>query len=73
MPSPPNVEIRRNPIEEQLAQALEVIPKIEPENKDLSNLIFAFLTTYTFIATNIPINTEVIFVIMNPDTASSGK
>jgi hypothetical protein len=43
MPKPPNVEIIRNPIEEQLAQALEAIPKIEPENKDLSNLNFVFL------------------------------
>ena len=73
MPNPPNVEIRRNPIEEQLAQALEAIPKIDPENNDLSNLTFVFTTTYTFIATSIPINAEVIFVIMNPVTASPGK
>jgi hypothetical protein len=73
VPNPPNVEIRRNPIEEQLAQAPEAIPKIEPENKDLSNFIFVFLTISTFIATNIPINAEVIFVIMNPVAASPGK
>ena len=73
MPNPPNVEIRRNPIEEQLAQALEAIPKIEPENNDLSNLTFVFLITYTFIAINTPINAEVVFVIMNLVTASSGR
>jgi hypothetical protein len=50
------------PIEEQLAQALDAIPKIEPDNNDLSILIFEFRITYTFIATNIPINMEVIFV-----------
>ena len=73
MPNPPKVEIRRNPTEEQLAQALQAIPRIEPENNDLSNLIFVFLITYTFIAANIPINAEVIFVIMKPVTASSGR
>ena len=29
MPKPPNVDITRKPIEEQLAQALEAIPRIE--------------------------------------------
>ena len=73
MPNPPSVDIIRKPIEEQLAQALEAILKIEPENNDLSNLIFVFLITYTFIAISIPINIEVMFVIMNPVTASSGR
>lgn len=73
MPNPPSVDIIRNPIEEQLAQALEAMPRIEPENNDLSNFIFEFLITYTFMATKIPINTEVTFVIMNPVTASSGR
>ena len=63
----------RKPIEEQLAQALVATPKIDPENNDLSNLIFEFLITYTFIAINIPINAEVMFVIMNPTAASSGR
>ena len=66
MPKPPNVDIIRNPIEEQLAQALEAMPRIEPENNDLSNFMFEFLITYTFMATSIPINTEVMFVITKP-------
>jgi len=73
MPNPPKIDITRKPIEEQLAQALEAIPRIEPNNNDLSNFIFEFLIMYTFMATSIPINTEVMFVITNPTTASSGK
>ncbi len=42
MPKPPNVDMTRKPIEEQLAQALEAIPRIEPENNDLSNLTLNF-------------------------------
>jgi hypothetical protein len=72
MPNPPNVDITRKPIEEQLAQALEAIPRIEPDNNDLSNFSFEFLITYTFMATNIPIKTEVMFGITNPGAASSG-
>ena len=73
MPNPPNVDITRKPIEEQLAQALETIDGIEPDTIDLSSLSFEFLITYTFMATNIPINTEVIFVRTNPVIASSGR
>ena len=73
MPNPPNEDMTRKPMEEQLAQVLEAIPRIEPENSDLSNLSFEFLITYTFMATNIPINTDVIFVRMNPAVASSGR
>ena len=73
MPNPPSVDIMRKPIEEQLAQALEAMPRIEPENNDLSNFIFEFMITYTFMATSIPINTEVMFVITNPVIASSGR
>ncbi len=43
MPVPPNVDIIRNPIDEQLAQALDTTPKNDPEINDLSNLIFEFL------------------------------
>jgi hypothetical protein len=64
----------KKPIEEQLAQVLEAIASSEPENIDLSNFSFIeFLITYTFMATNIPISTEVIFVRMNPVNASSGR
>ena len=73
MPKPPNVDTTRKPIEEQLAQVLEAIPRIEPENNDLSNFNSEFLITYTFMATNTPINTEVMFVRMNPAIASSGR
>ena len=72
-PNPPNVEMTRKPIEEQLAQALEAIDIIEPDTIDLSNLSFEFLITYTFMATNIPISIEVIFVRTNPAMASSGR
>ena len=59
----------RKPIEEQLAQALEAIASIEPVIIGLSNLSFEFLITYTFMATNIPISVEVIFVRTNPAIA----
>jgi hypothetical protein len=68
MPNPPNIDMTRKPIEEQLAQALEAIARIEPDTIDLSNLRFEFLITYTLMATNIPISIEV----MDPVTASSG-
>ncbi len=42
MPAPPNVEIITNPIDEQLAQALDNIAKNEPEINDLPNLILEF-------------------------------
>lgn len=32
MPKPPNVDRTRNPIDEQLAQALDTILRIEPES-----------------------------------------
>jgi len=73
IPNPPNVDITRKPIEEQLAQILVAIPRIEPEKNDLSNFNFEILITYTFMATNIPINTEVMFVSMNPSVALSGR
>jgi len=74
IPNPPNIDMTRKPNEEQLAQALEIIARIEPENIDLSNFRFIeFLITYTFKATSIPISTEVMFVRMNPVTASLRK
>ena len=42
MPNPPNADIKRKPIEEQLAQALKAIPRIEPDNSDLSSLASNF-------------------------------
>lgn len=67
------MDIIRKPIEEQLAQALEAIPKSEPANIDLSNLSLEFLITYTFIEINIPIKMDVMLVIINPFIASSGR
>ena len=32
MPNSRNIDITRKPIEEQLTQALEAIPRIEPDN-----------------------------------------
>ena len=43
IPVLPKVEISKNPIEEQLAQALDNIVKNELEINDLSNLILEFL------------------------------
>jgi hypothetical protein len=51
IPNPPNVDMTRKPIEEQLAQVLEAILRIDPENTDLSNFSFELLITYTFMAT----------------------
>ena len=34
-PMPPNVETRRKPIDEQLAQVLEIILSVEHENSEL--------------------------------------
>lgn len=45
MPAPPNVDINRNPIDEQLAQILDEIPKMDPEINDLSKLHLEFLIT----------------------------
>jgi hypothetical protein len=45
MPALPKVEIITNPIEEQMAQALDKIVKKELETKVLSRLMFEFLKT----------------------------
>ncbi len=72
MPAPPSVEIIRNPIDEQLAQALDAIPKTEPDSNDLSNLNLEFLIMYIFIDITIPKRAALMFVITNPICASSG-
>jgi len=74
-PTPPNVETRRKPIDEQLAHVLEITLKVEPE-KNEPTLIFKPLecfNKYTFILTTIPISTAVIVERMNPNIASSGR
>jgi hypothetical protein len=72
IPAPPNVEIVKNPIDEQLAQVLEIIPKREPESNDLSNLALAFLIAYAFIENTIDSRIVLVLVIMNPNIASPG-
>lgn len=74
-PSPPNVETRRKPNEEQLAHVLESTLKVDPE-KNEAVVIFKpleCLNTYTFMLTTTPISTAVMFERMNPVTASSGR
>jgi len=41
IPVPPNVEIITNPMDEQLAQVLDKIPKVVPENNEDLLLIFS--------------------------------
>jgi hypothetical protein len=75
IPTPPNVETRRKPIDEQLAQVLESKLKEEPENSE-ARFTFKFfdcLNTYTFMLTTIPISAAVILERMNPVIASSGR
>lgn len=72
IPTPPNVEIIKNPIDEQLAQALETIPKTDPESNDLSSLNFEFFIAYTFIEITIAKRIALKLAIINPVSASSG-
>ena len=74
IPAPPNVDTRRKPIEEQLAQVLETTLNVEPEKKE-ARFIFNFecFKTYRFILTIIPNNIEVSVVRIKPITASSGR
>jgi hypothetical protein len=63
----------RNPIDEQLAHALDTIPNKELENNDdLFILNFDVLITYIFIDTTIPKRAALMLVITNPICASSG-
>ena len=74
-PIPPNVETRRKPIDEQLAQVLEIMLSVEPEKSEpMVNFRFReCLIIYTFILTTIPISTAVIVERINPIIASSGR
>ena len=47
IPVPPNVEIIANPIDEQLAQVLDKIPNVVPENNEDLLLIFSFASFIT--------------------------
>jgi len=72
IPAPPNVDIIRNPIEEQLAHALDTIPSNEPVSNDLFNLTLDVLITYIFIDVTIPKSAALVVVIIKPICASSG-
>lgn len=74
-PIPPNVETRRKPTDEQLAQVLEIMLSVEPEKSD-PMVTFKFpecLTIYKFIPTTIPIRIAVVVERINPIIASSGR
>ena len=73
-PSPPNVETRRKPNEEQLAHVLDSTLKVDPEkNEAVIFKPFKCLKTYTFMLTTTPISTAIMFERINPVTASSGR
>lgn len=74
IPTPPKVDIRRNPMEEQLIHVLDNILKLVPENSDdllICNL--KCVITYTFMLTKSPIRTALMFVRIKLIVASSGK
>ena len=74
IPTPPKVDIRRNPMEEQLIHVLDNILKPVPENSD--DLLICNLKcfiTYTFMLTKSPIKTALMFVRIKLIVASSGK
>ena len=72
---PPNVETRRNPIDEQLAHVLEIMLRVDPEKSEpmLAFKLPECFSTYTFILTTMPIRIAVIVDRINPVTASSGR
>jgi hypothetical protein len=73
-PIEPNVDIKRKPIDEQLLQTPDMMPKVDPENKDaLLILVLECLITYTFILTSVPNRIETMVVKINPTIASSGR
>jgi hypothetical protein len=68
--------MRRNPIDEQLAQVLEIMLNDEPENNEAPPIIFSpfkFLNTYTFMLITIPRSTAVILEIIKDGIASLGR
>jgi len=73
IPIPPNVDIITKPIEEQLAHALLITPRNEPEIHDLPILRFECFIRYMFIATTIANMIDMMIVKMNPIIASSGR
>ena len=69
------METRRKPTDEQLAQVLEIMLRVEPEKSEPIS-IFRFLECfimYRFILITIPISIAVIVERINPIIASSGR
>jgi hypothetical protein len=66
--------MRKNPNEEQLAQALDTILIDEPEKKEARlNLRREFLKTYTFMAITTPRSGAVILDMIKLPIASLGR
>ena len=73
-PIPPNVVTSNSPIEEQLAQALEITLILDHEKSEVKFiLIFECLKTYTFMLIIMPRRIAVIFEITKLTIASSGR
>ena len=72
-PAPPKAETRVNPSEEQPAQALESIPKDEPDRSEPRIFNPEFLKRYTFMLATAPSRIEVMLERMNPTNASAGR
>ena len=61
-------------MDEQLAQVLDIIPNVVPENKDdLFIFILEYFSAYIFMLIKIPNKIDEILVKINPVKASSGK
>ena len=75
MPTPPNVETRRKPSDEQLAHVLESTLIVEPEKNELRLILdlSKCLSTCTFMLTTIPKRIAVTFERIKPTCASCGK
>ena len=74
-PTPPNVETRRKPSEEQLAHVLESTLIVEPEKNEakLVSDLCECLSTYMFMLTMMPRRIAVMFERTKPTNASSGR
>ena len=73
-PIPPNVVTSNSPIEEQLAQALEITLILDHERSEVKFLLrFEYLKTYMFMLIIIPKRIAVIFEIIKLRIASSGR
>ena len=73
-PIPPNVVTSNSPIEEQLAQALEITLILDHEKSEVKFIFCSgYLKTYTFMLIIIPKRIAVTFEITKLTIASSGR